>query len=102
MSWLLWMIPLSLLGPLMSITFVTTPAERFKGHWLVELLALGIAIGSYFCMWEHQVTAGGTGVENLIWSMSYAVPTFIVGLLLVQAVLFSVNLLRWIPAGEHH
>lgn len=102
MTWLLWIIPLSMLGPLMSITFVTTPAERFKGYWLVELVALGSAISAYLCVWNHQVTAGGTGWANLTMSMVYAVPTFIVTLLLVQLLLYALNLLRWIPAGEHH
>lgn len=102
MSWLLWMIPLSMLGPLMSITFVTTPAERFKGPWFIELVALGCAISAYFCMWERQVTAGGTGVYSLSIAMAYAVPTFIVVLLIAQCLLYALNLLRWIPAGEHH
>lgn len=102
MSWLIWIIPLSILGPLMSITFVTTPAERFKSHWIVELAALGSAIAAYFCVFSSQVTAGGTGWENLTMGMVYAIPTFIVVLLVIQTMLYAIKLGRWIPAGEQH
>ncbi len=59
MHWLLWLIPLAILGPIMSIYYVITPIEHRIGGWVRELAALFAGIGVYFCSWYTMATWSG-------------------------------------------
>ena len=66
MTWLHWIIPITLIGPIASIYYVTTPIEHRIGGWFRELASMAIGLGIYFWLFaacsEHFAANAGTTI----------------------------------------